>query len=207
MIYLLTKLGDPKIYVDMALNVDEEGRHTYHTLLYRGNYDVLVTMMNYERVCLKKVIFDELQSEKKRFKFKNLDIKQGHLVSTVYHDAETIKRHIDFNLRAIAVFEKYSEHIKARYSEILLSQDRYLRNPLHYAAMSKFTSCSRCLHALLNIKIDDEPDYTFFEHLYFEIAALDRADKTTPIDPRKSAQLMHEFEHLLDRREFKRISN
>ena len=59
-IYLLTKLGDPKIYVDMALNVDEMGRHASHTLLYRGNYDVLVTMMNYERVCLKKVIFDEL---------------------------------------------------------------------------------------------------------------------------------------------------
>jgi hypothetical protein len=48
------------MYVDMALNVDEMGRHAYHTLLYRGNYDVLVTMMNYERVCLKKVIFDEL---------------------------------------------------------------------------------------------------------------------------------------------------
>ena len=58
--YLLTKLGDPKQYVDMSLNVDEEGRHCYHTMLYKGNYDVLITMMNYERVCVKKTIFDEL---------------------------------------------------------------------------------------------------------------------------------------------------
>jgi hypothetical protein len=73
--------------------------------------------------------------------------------------------------------------------------------------MSKLTSCSRCLHAILNIKIDDEPEYPFFEKLYFEIAALDRADKTTPIDPRKSAHLINEFEHLLDKREFRRITN
>ena len=58
-----------------TLNVDEDGRNCYHIMLYKGNYDVLVIMMNYERVCLKKVISDELASEKKRFKFKNLDIK------------------------------------------------------------------------------------------------------------------------------------
>ena len=89
-------------------------------MLYRGNFEVLITLMNYERVCLKKAIFDDLVSEKKRFKFKNLDIKQGHLVSTVYHDAATIKRHIDFNNRAISLFEKYTGHIIERYREILL---------------------------------------------------------------------------------------
>ena len=73
-----------------------------------------------------------------------------------------------------------------------------MRNPLHYGAMSKFTSCFKCLKALLELNLDNEPEYLWFEQLYFEIAALDRPDHTTPIDPRKSANLLAEFEHLLD---------
>jgi len=80
-----------------------------------------------------------------------------------------------------------------------------MRNPLHYAAMSKFTLCYKSIQALLDIQIDNEPEYPFFEHLYFEIAALDRADHKTPIDPRKSACLIAEFEHLLDPKDFSRI--
>ena len=57
------------------LNYDSEGRTCFHTLCYRGNYETVVTLLNYERVCLKKVIADELNEVKKRFNFKNLDIK------------------------------------------------------------------------------------------------------------------------------------
>lgn len=103
-LYLLTKYGSPRQIIESSLNVDEQGRNAYHTMLFLGNYDVLVTLLNYERVCLRKVIFDELQADKQRFKFKNLDIKQGHLVSTVYHDAATVKRHIDFNTKATELF-------------------------------------------------------------------------------------------------------
>jgi hypothetical protein len=81
-----------------------------------------------------------------------------------------------------------------------------MRNPLHYAAMSRYTCCFKTLKALLHVDIDNEPEYPFFEHLYFEIAALDRADHTTPIDPRKTANLISEFCHLLDPKDFKRIS-
>ena len=73
-----------------------------------------------------------------------------------------------------------------------------MRNPLHYAAMSKYTQCSKSLLALLNIKIESEPDYQFFESLYFEIACLDSADHTTPFDPRKFSTLIQEFEHLIE---------
>lgn len=128
------------------------------------------------------------------------------MVSTVYHDAATVKRHFDFNIAATQLFERYSQHIIGRYKEILTSQDKHMRSPLHYAAMSKFTLCFKSLQALLEININSEPEYSFFEHLYFEIAALDRPDKTTPMDPRKSANLIAEFEHLLDPKEFKRIN-
>jgi len=72
--------------------------------------------------------------------------------------------------------------------------------------MSKKTLCYKSLKALLDIRIDQEPEYEFFEHLYFEIAAIDRTDGKTPIDPRKLAHLIQEFEHLLDPKDFRRIN-
>ena len=122
-------------------------------MCYKGNYDTLITLLNYERVCLKKVIADELSEVKKRFNFKNLDIKQGHLVSTVYHDVSTVRRHSDFNMRANALFERYANCIIERYRQILLKQDVNGRGPLHYAAMSKYTNCYRCVIALIDMDI------------------------------------------------------
>jgi hypothetical protein len=63
-LYLLTKFGTPAQFISNSLNVDEQDRHAYHIMLYRGNFEVLVTMLNYERVCIRKVIFDELQNAK-----------------------------------------------------------------------------------------------------------------------------------------------
>jgi len=114
-LYLSIKSGTPKEYMLQELNVDKEGRSCYHTLCYRGNYETLVTLLNYERVCLKKVIADELTHLKKHYSFKNLDIKHGHLVSTCYHDADTVRRHSDFNMRANTLFERYSNSIIERY--------------------------------------------------------------------------------------------
>lgn len=62
--YLLTKYGKPQQLLKTPLNVDEQGRNAYHIMLYKGNYDALVTMMNYERACLRKDVFDELQGQK-----------------------------------------------------------------------------------------------------------------------------------------------
>ena len=71
----------------------------YHNMCYRGNYDCLISVLNIERVYLKKTLFDQLYAAKQKYRFKNMDIKQGKLVSTVFHDAETIKRHEEFNIR------------------------------------------------------------------------------------------------------------
>lgn len=119
-LFLAIKSGNPVEYMQQELNIDKEGRSCFHTLAYRGNYDTLMTLLNYERVCLKKVIYDELHEVKKRYQFKNLDIDHGHLVSTVYHDADTIRRHGDFNMRANGLFERYSNLIVDRYRQILL---------------------------------------------------------------------------------------
>ena len=204
-LYLMVKSGKPDEYVEMDLHSDKEGRTLYHSLCYKGNYDTMATTLNYERVCLKKTIFDKLQGCKDRFKFKNLDIKHGSLVSTVYHDAETLRRHVDFNQHATVLFEKYSSLIINRYRSILTRQDTHGRNPLHYAAMSKFTKCFSAMQILLDIGIDNEPEYEAFLRRYFEIGALDSKEGRAPFDPRKSSLLIKEFEHLLDQNEFSSI--
>lgn len=75
--------------------------------------------------------------------------------------------------------------------------------------MSKFTTCYKAMQALLTIKIDNEPDYEAFLHLYFDLSNLgtNKGENMsgTFFDPRKSHHLVKEFEHLLDPEEYKNI--
>ncbi len=98
-LYLMTNLGTPSDVIHQELNQDNMGRHLFHLLCYKGNYECLIQILNIERVYLKKTLFDQLYREKQRYRFKNMDIKHGHLVSTVFHDADTVKRHEEFNIR------------------------------------------------------------------------------------------------------------
>lgn len=41
------------------------------------------------------------------------------------------------------------------------------RNPIHYAAMSKFTNSFKTLEAILDIDIDYVPGFDSFNELYF----------------------------------------
>ena len=50
---------------------------------------------------------------------KTMDIKHGELNKTVAHDADTIKRHREFDLRLQALLEQYVTDVLGRYREIL----------------------------------------------------------------------------------------
>ena len=112
-------------------------------------------------------MYDQLQKEKSRFRMKTMDIKQGELVKTVQHDADTIKRHREFDLRLVSIFESYACDIIQRYREILTQQDAVVRrNPIHYAAMNKYTKCYKTLEALLKIDIDVVEGFDQFLNLF-----------------------------------------
>ena len=101
---------------------------------------------------------------------KTMDIKQGELTKTVQHDADTIKRHREFDLRLVSLFEQYACDIIGRYREILTQQDIAMRrNPIHYAAMNKFTKCQKTLEALLSIDIDLVQGFDQFLPLFMEV--------------------------------------
>jgi hypothetical protein len=44
-----------------------------------------------------------------------------------------------------------------------------MRNPIHYAAMSKYTKCFKTIEALLKIDIDGIEGYDQFLGLFFEL--------------------------------------
>jgi hypothetical protein len=133
-----------------------------------------------------------------------MDIKHGKLVSTVFHDAETIKRHEEFNIRVQNLFESYSKDLIDRFRKILLQNDMHKRNPIHYAAMSKFTKCFKTIEALLKIDIDHIEGYDEFLRLFFELQLLETADERK-FDPRKYVGILTDFKHLMSPFEYNAV--
>ena len=203
-LYLISKLGTPQDFIHQPLNIDNTNRNLYHSICYRGNFDCVIALLNIDRVYLKKILYDQLLSEKSRFRFKNMDIKHGKLSSAVFHDGETIKRHEEFNIRVFSLLDQYSKDIRDRYREILTQKDTNNRNPVHYGAMSKFTKCYKTLEALLYIDMDDVPCQDEFLRMFFQVQELE-SQEDAKFDPRKYKNVLKEFQHLLSPADFNRV--
>ena len=65
-------------------------------MCYRGNYECCLAMLNLERVYLKKTLFDQLLRMKNTLSIKSMDVKHGALASSIYLDAELIRRFEEF---------------------------------------------------------------------------------------------------------------
>ena len=53
-------MGTPSDMIFHELNLDNQGMNAYHIMAYKGNYDCLVSLLCFERMCLKKVMYDQL---------------------------------------------------------------------------------------------------------------------------------------------------
>ena len=52
------KMGTPSDMIFHELNIDNGGLNCYHILAYKGNHDCLTALLCFERMCLKKVMYD-----------------------------------------------------------------------------------------------------------------------------------------------------
>lgn len=200
----MSKLGPPQDVINQEINVDNEHRNAYHAICYRGNYDCMITLLNLERVYLKKILYDQLLKDKKHFRFKNMDIKNGQLSTMTFHDSDSVKRHEDFNIQVFNMLEKYCKDIIDRYRQILCVQDKNGRNPIHYGGMSKFTKCHKTIEAVLTIHFDEVPNQQLFQNIFFQVMELESC-KDAHFDPRKYKDVLNEFRHLLSVSDFNRI--
>lgn len=93
-----------------------------------------------------------------------------------------------------------------RMRQIIAQQDQpHKRNPIHYAGMSKYTKCFKCIEALLNIDLEADVDgYDEFLKLFFELQLLETTDEKK-FDPRKYKGILLEFKHLLSHAEYNAI--
>jgi ankyrin repeat protein len=204
-LYLLSKMGTPQDVIHQEINVDNEGRNLYHNLCYKGQYDCMIVLLNIERVYLKKTLFDQLLREKNKYRLKNMDIEHGHLSKAIFHDADSVQRHEEFNIRVFNLLEQYSKDIIDRYRQILCQQDKFRRNCIHYGAMSKFTKSCKTIEAILSIELDNVPATKEFNSLFFELQELE-SKEDAKFDPRKYKDVLGEFKHLLSHNDYARIA-
>jgi hypothetical protein len=88
-----------------------------------------------------------------------------------------------------------------RYRDILTLQDeKYQRNPIHYAAMAKGTNSLKTLEAILDIDIDKVPGFNSFFDLFTQLQGFELPEET--FDPRRSANVLSEFKQLMRPDEF-----
>jgi len=95
-----------------------------------------MTILNFTRHQRREDIFNSLNNFKKTYGFKALDIKNGALVSTVWHDDATVGRHEDFNL-AIEELLRQTMNEVLNFYRVIFSQDERGRNPAHYGYLVK----------------------------------------------------------------------
>lgn len=69
------------------------------------------------------------------------------------------------------------------------------RNPIHYAAMSKFTNSFKTMEAILDIEMDQVPGFESFLDLYFQLQCFEVAEET--FDPRRSANVLSDYKKLV----------
>lgn len=112
-------MGTPGDLVFHDINVDDQGRSCYHILCYKGGFESIIQLLNFERMNLKKVLYDQLCRERQKYRMKNMNIKDGKLLSTIFHDADTVQRHEEFSIRVVNLLKKYSEALSGRYRQIL----------------------------------------------------------------------------------------
>eukprot|EP00826_Nyctotherus_ovalis_P035538 TRINITY_DN3059_c0_g3_i1.p1 TRINITY_DN3059_c0_g3~~TRINITY_DN3059_c0_g3_i1.p1 ORF type:complete len:647 (+),score=188.11 TRINITY_DN3059_c0_g3_i1:169-2109(+) len=187
-----------------AGRTDDKGRNVFHTVGYRGEYGCAVVLQNYRRYVEMRGLYESLTAKKQQYKFKNLDVDHGKLVTTILHDEDAKERFEKFHEEIQELLKEYCAKILEEASNVLCQQDIYGKNPIHYGAQSTYTRCFNVVSILLAIHLRKAEGFDQFFKLFDEVQLLEvRPERKA--DPRKYVNVVDEFEHLLSAEVYKKI--
>ena len=191
-LYLLTYDADPNY-------IDENRQNTWHFICYKGNWTILNILLNFISYKIKMKYLNVIEKAKINFGFGNLDIAKGKLSKAVHITKKVLK---NFNDLQKTVKNECNKMIEEFFGEIktgLKSKDKEGQNPLHFAAMSKFSLCQKVLSEILEfnfVRLKKE-NFEEFLTLFFEIQKLEVKKERTNEDPRRIFRLERELVILL----------
>lgn len=188
-LYMLTYSCD-----DMIL--DFNGRNFFHLLFYIGDSAILSLMLNWQRFCHKMISMQNIDSINKSHGFSKLDIIKGKLSKGVNLTETNLKR---FSSLQIKLKEETMNLISRNIDNLakyINRQDKEGRNPLHYAAMNKYSLCYLVVNTFLDYEFFKMDGWEDFLKLHSDIQDLEiKPDRV--VDPRKSLRIVKELENLL----------
>ncbi|EGR33877.1 hypothetical protein IMG5_033560 [Ichthyophthirius multifiliis] len=196
-VYLLTKGSDPFI-------ITSSGQNLFHLCCYLGHSECISLVLNYCKHIDRLKLFQNIKQEMKQYYFKRTDIRQGILISSDKHNPLVKERFNNFRHQIYVLFKKYLELQLDRITQALKPIDDLSRNPIHYAALSKFTKCIKSARLLLNYGLNID-GYDDFEYLFNEIQLLE-LNKENRICPKQYLPIIqmvtnfllpHEYNELL----------
>lgn len=181
------------------LGVGSTGRiNAFHFLCFKREYATLMTIQNFVNSKCKDNVRTQLDSMRRTFGFKNIDVKQGVLVKSGYINKKTQASFRDFisAVESLAI-NTYQEYVQY-YRTALTQQDNDGRNPLHFSTFEKLVI------ALLEFGIDNDADFDSFSYECQQLRLLeDRAVK--PFDPRRNSDALKDFKLLLAAKTYAKI--
>lgn len=188
-LYLLT--FDADIYY-----LDENKQNICHFISYKGEVKNLLILFNFLRFRLKMETLEAIENIKKTYNFSKLDVNRGKLSRAVNYTESNLKRFETFQRKLRE--EAYNLIAKSlKIFQILFSQrDENGRNPIHYAAMSKYPLCYLIVENFLEFDLFKLQGWEEFLCIFEDLQNLEVKEERV-MDPRRCNRLEKELSNLL----------
>lgn len=180
---------------------DREGQNCFHVLAYKGNFKTLNVILNQELHRLRKSLTDNMNMMKLGFGMTNINLTNTFgfiLTASIDADLKIKAKKLKYSEELVRKLREYYAGIVNLYRVAITTLDSNRRNPLHYAALSKFTWCFKTAETLLSPpKVDD-----FDGFLEFFKTLQNLSSNPKKIDPRRYVDVLEEVQSIIGPQEY-----
>eukprot|EP00825_Cyclidium_porcatum_P019598 TRINITY_DN2230_c0_g1_i3.p1 TRINITY_DN2230_c0_g1~~TRINITY_DN2230_c0_g1_i3.p1 ORF type:complete len:744 (-),score=143.38 TRINITY_DN2230_c0_g1_i3:71-2302(-) len=170
-------------------------KNCFHITCYKGHLESVEIIINHEKLLQFMDLMQELKSLMKKYNIKKTDVNKGQLICSDKHVA---KVQANFQIFQEAISQLTIKFLKTQVENFLQSLatiDEHNRNPLHYAALDKYTKSILTIKYLLNYELQ-MTNIDKFVQLYNEVQLLE-TNKEKRQDPRQYLDAFKYCEHFL----------